>query len=319
MEGLLIDNIFFVYLLGILVIINYEAFDKKQKIAIIYACGFGLAFSGDLKYTIILTLLLFILFLYEEYLNEDLVKIKYVTKIRYKCLDFIFMYIFQYKILYVVTAIILKANINSIVTVLMSTINNVSQAALENIWLTVSILLLIIGVHKIFNNPVEIKSFKQINQKFSLKPYYNLPLKDEQERKNLFTKLELVADVEDYTFFIRKKSYSALSIEFFKAVYEKKKSQKETVKTAEKKWLKFLWRKFIHIANYKKVLQFCKTPYKIKVIKKIIKWLYIKLVATFANLIRKCKKRIKRYIRGYSTIEMEAVNFSVSMEEKSFW
>lgn len=103
MTELLMNNIFFVYLLGTLVIINYVAFEKKQKIAIIYTCSFGLTFNRDLRCAIILGLLLFILFLYEEYLGKDLVKIKYVKKIRYKFSDFVYMYVFQYDILYIIT------------------------------------------------------------------------------------------------------------------------------------------------------------------------------------------------------------------------
>ena len=109
MEVLLTNNIFFVYLLGILVIINYEVFEKKQKIAIIYACSFGLTFNHDLRCSMIILLLLLILFVYEEYLNEDLVKVQYITQFKYKIADFLYMYIFQYKLLYVVLAIGLKA------------------------------------------------------------------------------------------------------------------------------------------------------------------------------------------------------------------
>ena len=109
MEVLLTNNIFFVYLLGILVIINYEVFEKKQKIAIIYACRFGLTFNHDLRCSMIILLLLLILFVYEEYLNEDLVKVQYITQFKYKIADILYMYIFQYKLLYVVLAIGLKS------------------------------------------------------------------------------------------------------------------------------------------------------------------------------------------------------------------
>ena len=305
MEGLLTNNIFFVFLLGILVILNYEAFDKKQKIAIIYACSFGLTFNSNLKYMIILILLIFILFLYEEYLNEDLIKIKYVTKIRHKCADFFYMYVFQYKILYVALAIILKANINDIITLRIFAESSVLQGTLENVLFTIPILLLVIGVHKIFNNPVELKNFKQINQKFSENPYY--AFRDLQEREILFAHLELVADIEDYSFFVRKSSYCSWSLEFLQAVLKKKNSQKTTVKKTHKKWFKGLWRKLTSSVSYKHFIQFCRFKNKINTIKKYAKWINTKISVAFVNLRKKCIQKFKRYLRGYSTIEMQLI------------
>lgn len=243
MEELLTNNIFFVFLLGILVIVNYEAFDKKQKVAIIYACSFGLTFNRGLNYMTILILLIFILFLYEEYLNEDLVKIKFVTKIRHKCADFLYMYILQYKIHYIAAAIILKDNINAIVKSQIFAQSCVPQDTLESGLFAVSILLVIVGVHKIFNNPVELNNFRSINQKFSENPYYNLPLKDDQKRENLLKRLKLVTDIEDYTFFVRKNSYSSWSLEFVRAVLEKKKGQRIAEKKTSKNWFMSLRRR----------------------------------------------------------------------------
>lgn len=305
MEELLINNFFYVFLLGILVILNYEAFDKKQKISIIYACNFGLTFNSNLDYLNILILLVFILFLYEEYLNEDLVKIKFITKIRYKCADFLYMYIFQYKIHYVVAAIILKANINDILKLQIVSKSIAIQGTLENILYTISILLLVIGVHKIFNNPVELNNYKQIYQKFSENPYYTF--RDSPEIEILFTHLELVADIEDYSFFVRKRSYSSWSLEFVQAVLEKKKSQKAIVKKTNNNRFEDLWRKFTHFVSYKHFIQFCKSKNKIYIVKKYVKWINTKIFAAYVNLLKKCIQKLKRYLRGYSTIEMQLI------------
>ena len=145
MEGLLTNNIFFVYLLGVLVIINYEAFEKRQKISIIYTCSFGLTFNSDLRCILIVLLLFLVLFLYEEYLNEDLIKIKYVTRIGHKILDFFYMYIFQYKLLYVIVAIILKSNVcNSFISKFLMK-REILLSSLEHILTAIAVLLLISG------------------------------------------------------------------------------------------------------------------------------------------------------------------------------
>lgn len=222
MEVLLTNNIFFVYLLGILVIINYEVFEKKQKIAIIYACSFGLTFNHDLRCSMIILLLLLILFVYEEYLNEDLVKVQYITQFKYKIADFLYMYIFQYKLLYVVLAIGLKSQTGRNFLLKIFSQSNILKDSMETVLTILPILFMIVGIHKIFTNPVELKNFTQINQKFSTYPYYRLPLRDDEKRNDLLKKLELIADIEDHTFFERKRSYNFCSIEFVKSVFKRK-------------------------------------------------------------------------------------------------
>lgn len=186
MEGLLTNNIFYVYLLGILVIVNYEIFKKKQKIAIIYACSYGLTFNNDLRCYIVLCLLVFILFLYEEYLNDDILKVKYVTNFFYKLLDFVYMYIFQYRLLYIVFAIVLRSTVVYNFIAEIEKINDLLGNSLESVIFAISILLLVIGIHKIFDNPVELKTFEQINQKFSEYPYYLFLMQDASKRESFF-------------------------------------------------------------------------------------------------------------------------------------
>ena len=307
MEGLLTNNIFFVYLLGILVIINYEAFEKRQKIAIIYACSFGLTFNGDLRCILIILLLLFILFLYEEYLNEDLVKIKYVTRIKYKILDFLYMYIIQYKLLYAIVAILIKSNVcRDFVSRLLKK-SEILQISIENILIAIAVLLLIICVHKMFNNPIELKNFQQINQKFSEYPYYLLPLKNEVTREELFEKLELVADIEDYTFFRREKSYSCFSLEFIRIIISKKKSIRNEVKVDKVIWIRCISARIKSLFTWRNIVLFLKKRHKISVFTKYVRKVGIRIKYFIAYRLDCVRRKAKRYIRGYSTIEMQLI------------
>ncbi len=307
MEELLMNNIFFVYLLGILVIINYEVLEKKQKIAVIYVCSFGMTFNSNLRIITVLALLLFTLFIYEEYLGIDLVKIRYVTKIKYKCMDFIYMYVIHYKLLYVISAVILQSNTCLIFFEGFLVENPIAYIQLENVLSVISILLLMIGVHKMFNNSIELKSFKQINQKFSEYPYYQLPLRDERKKEILFEKLELVADIEDYTFFVRKNSYCSFSIEFIKAVIDKKKSQSDSTKINEVFWIHKIWQRVKLIFRLDKFILLVRKKHKMKVFRKYTKWLYKWFYFNLVQGFEHAKRNIKRYIRGYSTIEMQLI------------
>lgn len=307
MEGLLTSNIFFVYLLGILVIINYEVFEKKQKIAIIYACSFGLTFNNDLRCVVIIFVFLLTLFLYEEYLNEDLVKIKYVTKIKHKIIDFLYMYVFQYKLLYIIGAIALKSNVcrEFFARVL---INHESiQSWIGNVLIIIAVMMLIMGVHKMLNNPVELKNFKQINQKFSEYPYYKLPLKDAKVRDELFKKLEMVADIEDYTFFKRDKSYSFFSLEFIKIIISKRRGRGKKEGTQKRCCISFIRDNIREILTWKTISAFLRKKHKGIIITQYVRKIFIRIRDRIKNKLGNAKQKLKRYIRGYSTIEMQLI------------
>lgn len=306
MEGLLTNNFFFIYLLGVLVIINYEAFEKRQKISIIYACSYGLTFNKDLRCGIILVLLMFILFLYEEYLSEDLVKIQYVTKINHKIIDFLFMYLFQYNILFVIAAIVLKSQVcNDFLKQFFNTTKMIN-VPLDKVLFVLSIACLITGVHLMFNNPIELNSFKEMNKKFSEYPYYFLN-SEKMRRDILFEKLKMVADIEDYTFFERRKSYSCLSIEFITAIIRKKKNEKQYESQGNVLNVYCVWKKLcLYIKNFHVLLWF-RQKRKFKKIKRAFVFLVKYLKQFVIKNLQQIKKSIKRYIRGYSTIEMQLI------------
>ena len=66
MEILLTNSLFFLYLLGALAIFNYGAFDKRQKIAIIYVCSYGMAFNSAIRCYKVTILLVFVLLMIRE-------------------------------------------------------------------------------------------------------------------------------------------------------------------------------------------------------------------------------------------------------------
>lgn len=301
------NNIFFVYLLGILVIVNYDAFEKRQKIAIIYACSYGLMLNHDLRCIVIIFLLLFTLFLYEEYLGEDLVKIRYVTSIKYKFLDFVYMYIIQYKILYIILAISLKSNKCGLFFEKFVWKSAVLSKAMGSVLLAISIILLMLGIHKLFDNSVELKNFEQINQKFSEYPYYFLPLRNQERCQILFEKLELVADIEDHTFFKRKRSYSSFSLEFIEMALKKRKENKTNIERKERDWFDKILHRAIRIFKVERFFGFLRSKHKIKCLKKLLRQFFRLIYMAFIQKIRSIKKKVRRYLRGYSTIEMQLI------------
>lgn len=313
MGELLNNNIFFVYLLGIIVIINYSSYTKYQKIAIIYICNYGLTFNKEIRISWVLILMLVLLFLYEEYLDLDIIKRLFIISFSRKILDFFYMYVFQYKILLIIFAIFMQSQVIFDFFGSLSFMEEMEMITriLKDILMSISIICLILGVHSIFKNEMELKDFSNMNKKFQQYPYYLLPLSDVRKRETLLRKLELVADIEDYTFFERKNSYSSFSIEFIKVWLKiKKRNNKERKVTYKNKSI--LWKKVLYyIKNFcrrrsiKSMFSFMKInkkrkgPVNATTIIFIREWITKKIIYL--------KVRIKRYTRGYSTIEMQLI------------
>ena len=125
-------------------------------------------------------------------------------------------------------------------------------------------------------------------------------------QEKLCEKLEMVADIEDYTFFQRKRSYSAFSVEFLKIVWQKKYGQwleKQSYTTKNRctcgNILKRLTRN-----NIKKLLL------KIRdgSILNGLEMLCCKIRCFIGYKLQKISRRLKGYFfRGHSTIEMQLI------------
>ena len=299
------NSLFFLYLLGALAIFNYGAFDKRQKIAIVYVCSYGMAFNSAIRCYKVTMLLIFVLFLYEEYLNDDLAKIKYVSNIGHKMLDYMYMYVFQYKLLYIILAISIQSHVGMGYIYSVMQINERIADTAKTVIIAISLILLYMGIHKIFSNPVEFRSFRKMEMSLRKHPYYSLPWKDEVRREKLCEKLELVADIEDYTFFQRKRSYSIFSVEFLKIVWKKKYGQwlekQDCTRKSESIYRNIL--KKLTWNNIEKLLSKKRkgsTSYSLGMAcQKICYFIDIK--------IQKIKKKFKGYFRGHSTIEMQLI------------
>jgi len=305
MSELLKNSVFFIYLLGALAIINYNTFERKQKLTILYVCSYGLTFNKEMRCYKIIALLIIILFLYEEYLDEDIEKVKCVTAITHKFKDFIYMYVFQYKILYIILSIGVHSQFfeNYVETRLGKSLFGVIPTGI--VLMLLSLIILVAGIHKIFTNLVEFKNFKQIKQQLQIHPYYILPLRDTEKREILCEKLEMVAEIEDYTFFRREKSYSCLSDEFIKIVREKREKNRKIYKKVC--WFGALWNLLKTKVMTIQIERVLKTDGKRYILKRIIQRAWGKLKYEIDLLIIRCKAKARRYLRGYSTIEMQLI------------
>lgn len=220
MSELLKDSGVFVYLLSVIVIINYTSFTKIQRISIIYICTYGLTFTHAFPAGMDVMLLLAVIFIYEEYLTDDSMRIRILYRWSYKFLDALYMAVFQYKILWVIVGILLRADAlkEMLCRYMGEEFYQYAHAPME---VLSALCVFVGGIHGMYTVKEVYHSFDEMYGKVQQYPYYSIrfsePLKE---------RLALVADVEDTTYFQRKNGYSFFSLEFIR-IWRKQKNGRE--------------------------------------------------------------------------------------------
>lgn len=225
MSDLFGNNYFFLYIFACITIFNYSSFRENQKIIILYLTTFGIGF---LKIFNIITTILFLIistFLFLEVLTPDDSKMKIITKIRYKVLDYLFVINFQYGIVYIISSILLTS------FKLSNYLSTRIDCPFEDVKLffqCISVLLFVTGIVKITSEKFKIKNINDLLEAF--KPSINMvPFnKIDSEIFNM------LVDMEDRTYRIRENTYNFFSFEFLKY----KISQFRKINTMSQKYQK---------------------------------------------------------------------------------
>jgi len=208
MQQLFENNIYLIYFFACVVIYNYP-YKVKQKLTLIYVATFGLNFIGSIGTKMAMVLLMIVLFLFLEYLTDDSGRIKIFNRLIYKILDYLYFAIFQYSIIFILIAMILNSNFVCI-----------KFSDYIFIIKIISILVFIFGIHRLSSQQFILKSFDQILNYFLESTEFFKPQVDEE-----FTKYKLLCEVEDKSYFERKKCYNFISLQFIKNKYKRLKLQ----------------------------------------------------------------------------------------------
>lgn len=196
-----------------------------------------------------------------EFLTEDDTKNTLLSNVIYKIIDYIYKVIFEYSAVYFCIALFLISKTIQNNFKIIETLNlNIPVIDVKiNI---ISILILFYAINNITSQKFEINSFKYIKGKMDEAFVWK-----NVKRNNIDSlKLNMLIDVEDKSYFIRKNTYNFFSFEFLN--YKIKK----------------LINKLKCIKNNNNILK-----------KKTLSNINIRI------------KNIKKYIRGYSTIEMQII------------
>lgn len=262
LEALLNGNPILLYFVGIFYILVNENFDKSQKIVVVYMLSYCLKLFNIMELKVMIIVLNIVAFLYLEFLTKDSVKNKILNNIWEKIKDYIYKIIFEYSGIYFLISIILITK---------TCYNLIPQICFFNINIPTANIISIIFIICTFNNIISQKyatlTFSQIKKKMDdITIWTKTPKISEKDKE----KMDMLVDIEDKSYFIRRKSYNFFSIEFFIYKMYKKMTKKENIKCNLKRR---------HIKG---------------------------LINAVLN-IKSVYKKIRKYIRGYSTIEMQLI------------
>lgn len=248
--------------------------------------------------------MIFTLFIYEEYLTTSEIKKKEIFyRIIYKGLDFIYLYVFRYKILMICMAIGLRSY--TFHHILLDASPESIYSYIADYWSSATTVLsaavLCLGIHFMLTDFVKFHTVEEdVLKIFEKYPYYGCPFGDLQKREDLCRKMELIADIEDRTFFMRSKSYYFWSCENIRLLFKmngKKLSSKQHHNSSIGIF-GLLYRLKYFLKNRHGILTSVK--YMFNVVADNVKHIMIRVHTKFENVV-------KYLSRGHSTIEMQLI------------
>lgn len=274
MEGLFEGNIPILYFIAVLYILLLDKLKLNQKILIVYIFSYIIKACNILSTTNLLIVSNIDFFIYLEYLTDDEVKTDIISNFIYRIVDYLYKMIFEYSLLYFVLALFVNtAYFKDCCNAIFSFILPNADCTLycNGFIYSIYFILIIISVTFLSMESYSTNTFTYMKRKLDNVTSWTTLEIDDITRDKLY----MLSSIEDKSFFVRDNSYSFFSIGFIKYKFN----------------------------NFKNAIVYLNNKSKLKnnffrKIKKAIKFIYSKI---------KKLKHIKRYIRGYSTIEMQLI------------
>ncbi|MBO0473016.1 hypothetical protein IGL98_000369 [Enterococcus sp. DIV0840] len=204
MNGLFGDNIFFLFLFACITIMNYSRMSETQKMILFYLMTFGLVILKIISIKESLLFLFIVSFLYLEFLTEDSEKIKFITKLRYKVLDFLFLMVFQYQfILLLISFVFASARFQTYILKINFFPFTLSNSLVQGL----SIIFFFIAIFKMSQEKFKVKSFHSLLNDVFIPPINESDLDPYKEY------FQILVCMEDKTYLSRTKNGHSVSFE----------------------------------------------------------------------------------------------------------
>lgn len=209
MSSLFKGSIVFVYIFFCISIMNYDSFNGKQKISIIYLTNVGMVYTQFIGTKLSLALLIAITYLYEEFFQtEDSQKPVIITNPIFKVLDFCYLSIFKDHILWIILALFFESYTVHLVLEQNRLLGTIA-----------SFLCLLICYHLLYAEKFQLNTITKMFERFNHDADKKLPLEDEKVEQ-IFN---FIVEIEDKSFFLRPNTYNWISFEFIRYRLERRK------------------------------------------------------------------------------------------------
>lgn len=207
-EELFSGNLFAGVIISVIVIISYTNFTQNQQMFLVYLLLYVLMASSVVAIRVGVALFVLASFVFLEYLTNDSKKLEYITSVWKKILDYLFLLVFQFHVLFFSF---------SIVTLALS--------KRTDGWITwcvraISIILLFICEHQTITQPFMTKTITQISRPFLERPFYSFSWNERADQR-----YKMLCRFEDRTFLYRK-TYTIVSPEYIKMTLTLEKMRK---------------------------------------------------------------------------------------------
>lgn len=277
MNGLFGNNLFFLYIFASITIMNYSKMTENQKIIIMYLLTFGLAVLKISSVKECLMYLILVTCFYLEFLSEDTVKIKFVKKLRYKILDYLFLMFVQYKfLLFFLTLTLTSVRFQALVSRNLKLDLNISS-----ILDYISIVFFFLTIFEVSKEKFKMKSFSDILTKDFVPPI------NESDLLPYNVYFQILIEMEDKTYYLREKSYNFFSIDFIHIKIKQYREQMKNEKISQK------IKKYVYVSQvirgYSTIeMQLIRTValesgYNMKITRKIFEILYTNIIFKSMN------------------------------------
>ena len=216
-EELFSGNLFAGVIISVIVIISYTNFSQNQQMFLIYLLLYGLAASSVVPIRVCVVLFILASFIFLEYLTEDSKKLEYITSAWKKSLDYSFLLVFQFHVVYYALSIVALAFSR--------------RSSGWMIWClrALSFMLLFVCEHQTITQPFKVKTITQIAKPFLEHPFYSFRWSENAEQR-----YKMLCRFEDKTFLCRK-TYTIASPEYIKMTFTLEKMRKLIISYQQKK------------------------------------------------------------------------------------
>lgn len=277
------NNSIYVYFLSCIVIFSYQHFSKHQRISLIYATTIAMGIISQYSWKLTFVMMFISIFILEEYLSDDKVKCELLGNFWYKTVDFI------YQFLFIDAGVCISINIVASGKWFRNFFIN--KGIPLGIFYGINIFILLITIHMLNTSKFGLCDFGTIKSYFDI--FDGKKIKwDSYELQRRF---DVMIELEDKSYFDRKKSYNWFSVEFIKYKIKGYKTNKEWIRQYKEKKtlcqvLKCIWRLIKQFRLFRYIIN------KIKCKLSESSW-----------SVKDAFGRLQRKIRGCSTLEMQLI------------